>query len=400
MLELIYARPDDLDLRLVYADELQCAGDPRGELIAVQSELARLGRDPPAAYSAWIGDALSPPVSEDKEGQVFDLRRRSRDLLSRHKEVWSREVRPHVTSSSYIQFRRGFVEHVGWDVFRRVTGGIDALIEVAPLLRSLELASRPPTGARRAMTELFGASALARIHELYCRADALEVELLSGSTALTQLGRLGLYEGSSGTHFDLLADAAFLPALRGLVVNRLALASPADLTTALWACSSLRELQVVRARLGNMGLRSLAELKILQQLEVLTLAQVGWTPEATQVLFANRSFPRLLALNLAKSELSADDLRIVLRATPNLQVLELANNPIGDAGVRCLIDEAHQLTELSLHQCDVTDAGVALLADTPWVARLRRLDLRDNRVAAGSLAQLRTRIRLANALVN
>lgn len=400
MLDLIYARPDDLDLRLVYADELQCAGDPRGELIAVQSELARLGRDPPAAYSAWIGDALSPPISEQREEQVSDLRRRSRDLLSRYKEVWSREVRPHVTSSSYIQFRRGFVEHVGWDVFRKVSGGIGALLEVAPLLRSLELASRPPTGARRSMTELFGAPALGCIQELYCRADPLEVELLSGSTALTNLQRLGLYEGSSGNHFDLLADAAFLRTLGGLVVNRLVLASPADLTTALWACPSLRELQVVRARLGISGLRSLAELSILRQLNVLTLAQVGWTPEATQVLFSGPPLPQLLALNLAKNELSAEDLRLIVGAAPNVQVLELANNPIGDEGVRCLMENAQQLTELSLHQCDVTDAGAAMLASTAWVQGLRRLDLRDNRVQAGPLAQLRSKMRFANALIS
>src|SRR5262245_58194484 len=43
-LELV-SRPDDIELRLVIADRLQDAGDPRGELIAVQCALAE-ARDP------------------------------------------------------------------------------------------------------------------------------------------------------------------------------------------------------------------------------------------------------------------------------------------------------------------------------------------------------------------
>lgn len=39
----ILADPDPDEPRLVYADALQAADDPRGELIAIECELARLG---------------------------------------------------------------------------------------------------------------------------------------------------------------------------------------------------------------------------------------------------------------------------------------------------------------------------------------------------------------------
>src|SRR5438132_311847 len=51
LVDELLARPDDLALRLVIADRLQDAGDPRGELVAVQCALA----------------AAPPPAPEERE---------------------------------------------------------------------------------------------------------------------------------------------------------------------------------------------------------------------------------------------------------------------------------------------------------------------------------------------
>ncbi len=63
----IRANPDDETARLIYADYLEERGDPRGELIRVQCELARLG----------VEDPLLP-----------ELTAREEELLAAHAEDW------------------------------------------------------------------------------------------------------------------------------------------------------------------------------------------------------------------------------------------------------------------------------------------------------------------------
>ena len=75
LLDQVLANLDDDAPRLVYADALQAKGDPRGELIALQCELARLGRATRSPNWDWIGDALLDPDAID-EAQVRKLRRR------------------------------------------------------------------------------------------------------------------------------------------------------------------------------------------------------------------------------------------------------------------------------------------------------------------------------------
>jgi uncharacterized protein (TIGR02996 family) len=79
LLDAIYDDPLDDALRLVYGDALQAAGDPRGELIALQC--AR-------------GDA--PPS------------RRERELLAAHDRAWLGPIEPIVRKQGLV-YRRGFV---------------------------------------------------------------------------------------------------------------------------------------------------------------------------------------------------------------------------------------------------------------------------------------------------
>jgi uncharacterized protein (TIGR02996 family) len=93
MLARIYERPDDDQLRLVYADWLLERGDPRGELIALQFRRAR-------------ADVLST-----------DEQRREGELLRRHRREWLGAIAPVVESRS-VRFERGFVDaclFTGWN---------------------------------------------------------------------------------------------------------------------------------------------------------------------------------------------------------------------------------------------------------------------------------------------
>jgi uncharacterized protein (TIGR02996 family) len=109
---------DDLDNdepRLVYADALQAVGDPQGELITIQSELARAGCDRTQwARPAWE-HRLGRRNRRHLTGHSFAiepahceaLRKRESELLAGHGETWS----------AGLGRRGGFVDHV--------IGGVD-----------------------------------------------------------------------------------------------------------------------------------------------------------------------------------------------------------------------------------------------------------------------------------
>jgi uncharacterized protein (TIGR02996 family) len=106
LIEAIAADPEADGPRIVFADWLQQAGDPRGELVAVQCALVR-SRTP-------------------------DLELRERDLLERYEAEWLARagLRP-----GEGRFERGLLERVDASA-ARVAAAIDRLVEL-PSLRSL-----------------------------------------------------------------------------------------------------------------------------------------------------------------------------------------------------------------------------------------------------------------------
>lgn len=106
LLAAVAADPDDDGPRIVYADWLQQAGDPRGELIALQCALDR-GRTP-------------------------ELAAREQALLDRHQTEWLARAG---LGPREGRFHRGFIERVDATA-SRVAAVIDRLVEL-PSLRSL-----------------------------------------------------------------------------------------------------------------------------------------------------------------------------------------------------------------------------------------------------------------------
>src|SRR5438477_5170948 len=87
-LQVVLDRPDDDAPRLVYADWLEERGDPRGEFIRVQCELARLPADDPRRP---------------------ELEGREKALLDAHRDAWLAPLRG---LGADVEFRRGFVERL------------------------------------------------------------------------------------------------------------------------------------------------------------------------------------------------------------------------------------------------------------------------------------------------
>jgi uncharacterized protein (TIGR02996 family) len=90
-LQAIIQNPDDDSLRLIFADWLDERGDPRGEFIRVQCQLANLPS----------GDPRLP-----------ELEAREKELLAKYSPVWVQEL--HLDPRS-VTFRRGFVEEIETD---------------------------------------------------------------------------------------------------------------------------------------------------------------------------------------------------------------------------------------------------------------------------------------------
>src|SRR5579871_1974309 len=113
LLAEIVARPTDDEPRLVLADRLQQAGDPRGEFIAVQCELARVGCAPHPAWD-WVGDALAD-LDPAGEARVRKLRGREAALLKAHRQEWDGSLRERVPYAGPMRFSRGFLAEVSLD---------------------------------------------------------------------------------------------------------------------------------------------------------------------------------------------------------------------------------------------------------------------------------------------
>lgn len=126
LLEAIVASPDDDAPRRVYADALLEAGEPQGELIHIQCDLAAGGQT---------------------RAEAIARRRRERELLQTHGARWSAGLRSPV-------FRRGFVDEVVVDPEAFADFG-DKLFAAAPALRGVAmegLSGKAADGSEQAET--------------------------------------------------------------------------------------------------------------------------------------------------------------------------------------------------------------------------------------------------------
>lgn len=114
-LEAILDDPDADDVRLIFADWLEERGDPRGEFIRVQCELAK--HSPKELDFADSSPARFP--SPESKAEWLRLRRlidREEKLLSGHMAQWAGDVLRIVPDGDiirdYLAFRRGFVDEI------------------------------------------------------------------------------------------------------------------------------------------------------------------------------------------------------------------------------------------------------------------------------------------------
>ena len=189
LLSAVLADPDAEEPRDRLAELLIAAGDPRGELIAIQMKLAR------------------------NQGNAPQLRKRARPLLERHRHAWSGGIADLVDK---FTFHRGFAEHIEVDsaLFLRIA---DKLYSMAPI-RHLTLA-----GAHAVAKDLFDSPHLSRIVSMSlerCELDDDDAALLAASPHVNRLRWLSLawnHIGKPG--LEAIAAAGQLAQLQFLRFN-------------------------------------------------------------------------------------------------------------------------------------------------------------------------------------
>jgi uncharacterized protein (TIGR02996 family) len=324
--------PDDDGPRLIFADWLEERGDPRGEFIRVQCELARLPPDHPR----W-------PALHAREGA----------LLQYHGLAWRQELPPMVG--------------IRWEPFVRGFAAV-AELEGADGLRHLKYAFAAPTPLRGLQCRRFtptAVAALAAVPEA-ARLEVLDLRgsvvghagaaALAASPHLAGLRRLDLGDGGIG-----LAGAAALANATGL--------------------TQLAELDLTGNHLGPPGAEVLAAGPGLPALERLALADnlLGDDGLVRLAAWPGR-WGRLTDLDLARNQLGAAGLRRLTARPLSLRGLDLGFNRLGAEGARALAGaNALACATLDLRYNQLGNAGAQALAAGAWPG-LRTLVLQNNGV--------------------
>jgi uncharacterized protein (TIGR02996 family) len=411
-LQAIRESPYDDNLRLVFADWLEDHGDPRGEMMRLEVELARLSEDDP---------------------QRVSLQQASFQLQQQHAAQWLGPLREIADCS----FPRGQLTLVA-----RADEFLPLLYLASgdyPWIERLQLSEIIPDGCNR-LTELerlpnltaldlshnhLGRKLAGALLQLPNRAFLAELSLWQNALGdidfidLTRCGRferlkvLDLSSNNLSWWFDvalfgrLLSDA--FPQLDTLDLR----GNPIDLEglSELGRYTEherLRKLYLGHCHLTNAAARHLAEAPHLSGLRLLMLAgnqidsagvsALAGSPELTAVeklylgnnplgvegaanLVRSALWPRLEALSLFACRIGDAGLVALAESGPTrLTWLDLAENGVGPAGIASLARSplAATLTNLDLAGNVIGDAGAQELAESPHLNKLRRLDLQDN----------------------
>lgn len=384
-LAAVLAAPDDDAPRLVYADFLTGAGDPRGEFIALQCRLA---------------------ATPDDEARR-KLRIAENKLLTEHETKWTAAFFDVARSTPFRKvkaaFHRGFLEEATLPI--GALDELEALFEAAPLLRRLRFDSPGFTGQTQAPPTLAGRLGSARLRQV----RALDLRLPAGGNAVAiELANCPHLTGLHTLHLE--ATSWPVPDLPPLFTgppesHRLTVAGAAALASSTHL-EGLREVKLASNALGGTGVKALLEggwplesldvsgnqlddtavmaIAAAPSLSKLRHLSIGWGQYGAAALTAlatSKTLTSLTSLDLSYAQLTARTLEQFLAAVklPHLTELNLIGTGLGDAGALAIAQSAtsRQLTSLELGANKVTQTGVFALADSPHLEGLKRLQLND-----------------------
>lgn len=332
LLAAVLAAPRDDRPRRVYADWLLERGDPRGELISVQCDLAQRPDD--AA-----------------------LRAREAALLRAHEAAWLAAFKKLART---VELNRGFVESATLSAAAFEKNGPE-LFAAAPILSVRLLA---PSYLR--MDAVAANPLLGKLDALHLGGLGAEPEvmgppglaMLVKSPHVTQLRTLTITGQRLGAAAAMLNDVPFarLETL-GLFGNQLGPDGAKLLAVAQRLFAHVRSLDVRNNQLTDAGVAALARAKGVGAVESLMIGHETIGPAAVEAVMGG-TLTSLRALWLGWSE------------------------KIGDAGLEAMARSPRfgQLKQLEIPNIGATALGIAALAASPHAGALEVLDLSSNAV--------------------
>jgi uncharacterized protein (TIGR02996 family) len=442
-LQAIRESPADDDLRLVFADWLEDQGDPRGELMRLEVELARLPEDDPQRHvlqqasfrlqeehaEEWVGP-LRDRVEWSFRRGMFSVEARAEDffhLLDQASAIsrWIEQLKfSGLTRGGYesLQELERLPSLTGLDLSHNHLGpkladglleltnrsflaelylwqnalqdeGLEALLEGGQFdrLKVLDLSSTQLTWIGRDAYKL--GTAFPQLETLDLRGNSLYRESIWALGQVNQHQRLRkLYLGHNqltDEAVEHLADAPHLSGLRLLMLagNQI---GPAGVS-ALGSLASLDTLYLGNNPLGSEGALNLARSPLWHRLQALSLfgCRIG---DMGLVALAEAGLARLTSLDLAENGIGSTGIASLARSplAANLTELDLTGNVIGDAGAQELAESPHlsNLRWLDLQDNDLTDVGATVLANSPYLENLRVLDVGRNPIRRAGQAAL------------
>ena len=417
LLAEIIEHSDDDGPRLVYADKLVEAGDPRGEFIQIQCAIAAGNRD-------------------------VSLLRREQALLARYGARWIKELKPGVVSGTFC---RGFLQdlHVKPRKFFRHANSILTRTPVTGLcvfgLAQKRVAS---------LVDLPQLSSLRRLMVAECRIGANGLSTMLASPVLAGVTDLSLRD----INLDTLEPLHHWHKLTGL--KRLSIAqNPLPTPTLLFLARGGRAISLDHLDMGNSayigdllqivyGLPSLSSVTFganhpagstMSRLVTSPLGNVrhlhltfpgcqgqfvgmmGWAPwdlhslvmplnqrtvsvEDAQRL-AQGDWKEFTKLHLDYAGLNGDSIAALTESNWPLADLHLWANQVEADGVRAIGGRwSKSLETLNLSFNPIKDAGVKAMADFDW-PRLHALKLRNSGLTNGGIDHLVWAVKRMPALV-
>ena len=332
-LQAIVDDPENDLPRLIYADWLDEQGDPRGEFIRVQCELARLDEFDP--------DRLPLIERQDR-------------LLKKHKATWTKDRK--IAGVLVYEFHRGFIETVTLNAKNNLQNA-DALLDAIPTIRRVKVNSIKPV-----IDDFIRSEWLQRIDSLDLSRNQLGGRSTQKFLESPNLGNLRELELSHNnipaSGFMALVESDKLPRLKSLVCRE------AELT----------------------NLQSLAEIArgpLWLQLESIELCQQFWNDDAIQTLAENWPVCGWKRLNLGYNRFGERGLLSLLENghLTSLEWLHVgACDQISDPPIIRLAESAELsgLETLNLNGCNIHEAGLQAVLNSQTLSQLRTLFISSN----------------------
>ncbi len=280
----IRSHPDDDEVRLIYADWLTDQGDPRGEFIRVQVDLA------------------ARPLKRPRRAEIF---RRERELLTQHQERWLEPIRSWLEPGFPVKMKRGFLSQVR--LIRDLPDQAVATLAASPWLALLPILLDRDSRCRNLSAVRVAVAIDPALYPVFLGSPAYRT--LPGIAELLRLPLLEQVEvldwGRYSSGDRDLAILAGSPYTRNLRVLRLPYLATREVWRGLFQSPNFPALTELDIHAGGwLAMRDLSLSTTLSSLEILTVrfnpydgtGPIGESP--LQPLFHTPNFPNLSVLRL------------------------------------------------------------------------------------------------------